>query len=93
MSESHIDVNGWDLIDWSLNKMVGICRCHFQVPFPEWKSLSFDLRFIDVCSLESIDIKSALVLVKALHQTANKPLPELMLIHFTDVYVPATPMR
>ena len=31
--------------------------------------------------------KSALIEVMALHQTSDKPLPELMLTRFTDAYM------
>ena len=59
-------------------------RQHFQMNFHDWKfciSIRISLRFVPK---GPIDNKWALVPVMALHRIGDKPLPESMLIQFTD---------
>ena len=57
-------------------------RGHFQMHFPEWKSLNF--YFVPKVP---IDNKQALAQIMAWRLTGDKPLSELMMAHFTDAYM------
>ena len=46
-------------------------------------SIQISLKFVPLCPIGN---KAALVHVMALHQTGDKPLPEVMLARFSDAY-------
>ena len=55
--------------------------------FLELKVLYFNSNFTDFVPNGSIDNNSALVQVMGRHQTGDKPLPEPMHTHLTNVYM------